>query len=409
MKRLAIVILLSSGLVMGVNLPVRADGTSTPVIPASGNGNPTPVNGGELTFDGVLGTIDNSLDTVDDFLNSGGQLLDGLIGEAGDILGGLLGDTGGQISGLFRDVARVVNLIDRVANTFGKIGGFWQDFYRSALGVVGEGKECLTSPVIVNASPSSPLGFSGIDYDPTTWCFGVLANRGGGNQGSGDGSGKTEGDVIPILDNDGNVTVVPAPVSPSEIFVGEPNVDVTGGATRPKSIPEIMALGARGTAAGIPDPIELRRVANEVELQNSDNFETIEPVRTYHALDSVENGVIRMVGVQPLSKDGQKQIADTVGGSQQMIVRSAQLAASAGGKKITQDVLKDMASIGTAQSTLLGSIASDTATNRLQTGATNIALSTISRQLAEQQKYERARLGVLAGQLLLDGFSSDLR
>jgi hypothetical protein len=352
-----------------------------------------------LTFDGVLGTINDSLDTVDGFLDSGGELVDGWLGEAGGFLSGLLGDTGGQIEGFFRDVAKVINLIDRVANGVGKIEGFWKDFYRSVLGGVGEGKECVTtSPVSVNTSSDSPIGFTGIDYDPSTWCFGILNSTGG----SGSGDGLTIGDGEP------NVTVVDAPSSPAEIFIGEPNVEIDGGASRPKSVPEMMALVARGTAMGIPDPIELRQVANEVDIQSSDLFETIPPVRTYHALDSVENTVVRLIGVQPVSKAGQKQIADTVGAIQQTLVRSAQLAASAQGKNITQDVMKDTASIVATQSTILGSIASDSATNRLQTGATNLALSTISRQLSEQQKYERARIGVLAGQLLIEGFSSDL-
>jgi hypothetical protein len=400
-KRLAIVIILSSGLAVGIGFPARSEGTSTPVIPATGNSDVTPTgadNGG-LTFDGVLGTINDSLDTVDGFLDSGGELVDGWLGEAGGFLSGLLGDTGGQIEGFFRDVAKVINLIDRVANGVGKIEGFWKDFYRSVLGGVGEGKECVTtSPVSVNTSSDSPIGFTGIDYDPSTWCFGILNSTGG----SGSGDGLTIGDGEP------NVTVVDAPSSPAEIFIGEPNVEIDGGASRPKSVPEMMALVARGTAMGIPDPIELRQVANEVDIQSSDLFETIPPVRTYHALDSVENTVVRLIGVQPVSKAGQKQIADTVGAIQQTLVRSAQLAASAQGKNITQDVMKDTASIVATQSTILGSIASDSATNRLQTGATNLALSTISRQLSEQQKYERARIGVLAGQLLIEGFSSDL-
>jgi hypothetical protein len=406
-KRLAIVIVLSSGLAVGASFPARAEGTSTPVIPAGENSTATTSGGGELTFDGVLGTINDSLDTVDDFLGSGGNLVDGLLDGAGDILGGLFGNTGGQISGLFRDVARVINLIDRVANSVGKIEGFWRDFYGSVLGVAGEGKECATSPVIVNASPGSPLGFDGIDYDPSSWCFGIL-NPTGGN-GSGDGESGEGG--IEVVDGDGNVTVVDAPASPAAIFLGDSNAGIDGSAdaTRPKNIPSVMALGARGTAMGIPDPRQLRQVANEVDIQSSDAFETIPPVRTYHALDSVENTVVRLIGVQPLSRAGQEQIADSVGANQQMIVQSAQLAASAGTKKITQDVMKDTAALAATQATLLGSIATDTATNRLQTGATNLSLSNISRQLAEERKSERARIGVLAGQLLIQGFSSDLR
>lgn len=408
MKRLAIVIILSSGTLVFGNLPARADGTSTPVIPSAGENSATATAGdGGLTFDGVLGTINDSLDTVDDFLDSGGEIVDGWLGGAKDVLGGLLGDTGGQISGFFRDVAKVVNLINRVANGVGKIEGFWKDFYRSVLGVAGEAKTCTNSPINYSTGGSS---FVEIDYDPSIWCFGILNPTGGGTTDGGDsGDGETGGDGIEIVDGDGNVTVVEAPSSPAGIFVGPPNVDANAGASRPKSVPEVMALGARGTAMGIPDPTELRQVANEVDIQNSDSFETIPPVRTYHALDNVENGVIRMVGVQPLSKAGQKQIADTVGAVQQTLVRSAQLAAGVQGKKITQDVMKDTAQIVANQSTLLGSIASDTATNRLQTGATNVALSTISRQLAEEQKAKRAEIGVLAGQLLLKGFSSDLR
>jgi hypothetical protein len=404
-KRWAIVIILSSGTLIFGNFPVRADGTSTPVIPIAGENSRATTAGadsGGLTFDGVLGTINDSLDTVDDFLGSGGEIVDGWLGGAKDVLGGLLGDTGGQIAGFFRDVAKVVNLINRVANGVGKIEGFWKDFYRSVLGVAGQAKTCTTLPI--NYSTGSSFAPVEVDYDPSTWCFGILNPTGGGSSGSGD----TGGDDSPIADGEDGVGEASETTTPAEIFVGVVDVDVNAGPTRPKSVPEVMALGARGTAMGIPDPTELRKVANEVDLQSSDAFETIPPVRTYHALDNVENGVIRMVGVQPLSKAGQRQIADTVGAVQQTLVRSAQLAAGAQSKKITQDVMKDTAQIVANQSNLLGSIASDTATNRLQTGATNIALSNISRQLSEQQKYERARIGVLAGQLLLKGFSSDL-
>jgi hypothetical protein len=412
---LAIILVLSSGLVVGTGLsvPVPAEetsggGTSTPVIPVEEENSTATTSGGAgLTFDGVLGTINDSLDTVDDFLGSGSDLVGGLLNGAGDILGGLLGDTGGQISSLFRDVARVINLINRVANSVGKIEGFWRDFYGSVLGVAGEGKECATSPFIVNASPGSPLGFDGIDYDPSSWCFGILNST----EGNGSDDGESGGNGVTIVDREGNVTVADAPVSPAALFVGEPNLESDGGtdARRPKNIPEVMALGARGTAMGIPDPRQLRQVANEVDIQSSDAFETIPPVRTYHSLDSVENTVVRLIGVQPISRAGQEQIADSVGANQQMIVQSAQLAASAGTKKITQDVMKDTAAIAATQATLLGSIATDTATNRLQTGATNLALSNISRQLSEEAKYRRAKIGTLAGQLLIQSFSSDLR
>lgn len=394
MKKLAIVILLSSQLAVAVSLPAIADeGTSTPIIPTTLETSDTTGGGSDLTFDGVLGTINDSLDTVDEFLEGGSDSISGYLGQVADLVGELFGDTGGQLSGFFQDVAKVINLVNRVANGVGKIGSSWQSFYQSALGGLSEAKSCISSPITINGSNQF------INYDPSTWCFGLLA--GGESEGE-------EGE-LPVESE-----IIEAPTYPSGIFIpddssGEGEGESGGDLSRPKSVPELMALAAQGTVTGIPDLDELREIASEVYLKNTDAFETIEPVRTYNTIELVENSILRKVGTQPLSKAGQQHVAESIQETQRMIVQSSQLAASAQGKKITQDVMKDMTSIQATQSGLLGSIASETATNRFQLAATNVTLSNISRQLAEQQKYERSQKGVLAQQLLFKGFSSDLR
>jgi hypothetical protein len=169
-----------------------------------------------------------------------------------------------------------------------------------------------------------------------------------------------------------------------------------------------MVKAAQGTALGIPDLTKLRQQANDIDF-GQDAFETIPVIGKYHSVEAVENVTLRNVGLQPLSTAGQKQVEELAQASQQIIVQTAQDAAASQKENVTQDVMKSMTRIQASQTPILASIATEISTGKQQTGASNVVLSNISRQLAEQQKYERSRKGALAYSVLFKALNSDLR
>ena len=101
-----------------------------------------------------------------------------------------------------------------------------------------------------------------------------------------------------------------------------------------------------------------------------------------------------------LSSFGQRQIAEGMEAALQTSISSYQIAGQAQGKRITQDVMKDMVSLQAQSNLLLSSVATSTLSNQNQQATANQNLINISRSIDQMAQESPMRQAALARRIL---------
>ena len=327
-----------------------------------------------LTVDGVLDYVNKGLDGAESLLDGG---LAGIPGSLGNLLGGLFGDSADDITRIFQDVAGIFNLVNRLVNIPAKLSQYQAEFFRA---INNEVDPCLKTPTF----STTPFG-----YEPG-WCLGLLKNlppsdgeesddsNGSDNEGSEDNGSDENGD--PVAEGE-NPPFGPAP--------------------RKSSVGEILAESTG--ALGLPIPAEVKAKVQD-QILNRDAttnlFQKNKVVEAHYASNSVDRMTAEQHSMPILSSFGQRQIAEGMEAALQTSISSYQIAGQAQGKRITQDVMKDMVSLQAQSNLLLSSVATSTLSNQNQQATANQNLNNISRSIDQIAQESPMRQAALARRIL---------
>jgi hypothetical protein len=227
-------------------------------------------------------------------------------------------------------------------------------------------------------TPSFLNPFQSLIRSFTTFLQGILNDLLGGITGSGNGNaGSGNGSGDPGLDISLNNPVVQIPKAPGEAGI-TPQVGALG-------LPDIQATHAA---------IDQMARSSNTQLQRSDRFNTNSQALAYSVKSESDRTASRGMAQTVIGTAGQQQMAQDTQAASQALQFIQQTSAAAQTKDVTQDVMKDLTAMTSAQSSLVAGSYAQLMGVRQQLAADSVVNTNISEAADEANRMQHAeRMG----------------
>jgi hypothetical protein len=221
-------------------------------------------------------------------------------------------------------------------------------------------------------TPSFLNPFQSLIRSFTTFLQGILNNLLGGITGSSNNGSEEQG-----LDISLNNPVVQIPKAPGEAGI-TPQVGALG-------LPDIQATHAA---------IEQMARSSNTPLQRSDRFNTNSQALAYSVKSESDRTASRGMAQTVIGTAGQQQMAQDTQAASQALQFIQQTSAAAQSKDVTQDVMKDLTAVTSAQSSLVAGSYAQLMGVRQQLAADSVVNTNISEAADEANRMQHAeRMG----------------
>ncbi len=230
-------------------------------------------------------------------------------------------------------------------------------------------------------TPSFLNPFQSLIRSFTTFLQGILNDLLGGITGSGSSNGNAgsgnNGSGDPGLDISLNNPVVQIPKAPGEVGI-TPQVGALG-------LPDIQATHAA---------IDQMARSSNTQLQRSDRFNTNAQALAYSVKSESDRTASRGMAQTVIGTAGQQQMAQDTQAASQALQFIQQTSAAAQNKDVTQDVMKDLTTMTSAQSSLVAGSYAQLMGVRQQLAADSVVNTNVSEAADEANRMQHAeRMG----------------